>query len=317
VRPASVGPDVVHEREERLVVAVVVLEHALKLDSLRLAFPVMDLPVERRAPLVQVPDESHHPVFVAEDLGLRRLGAFVAEGELHARHQEGEFPEARREDLVLERPLAEDLRVGAKRYPGARPPRIAEALELALGGAALVLVAPDAAVAADLGLEPLRERVRARDADPVQPARDLVAVLVELRPGVERGHHDLERGLPGLLVEVDRDAAAVVADRYRSVLVYLDIDALTVPLEGFVDAVVDGLVGELVQAPRAGVADVHRRSLAHGLDAVEDADVSGVVFLAHGFLSSPTEGRAGDSGWRHRRGANGGGRQEPALATFL
>ena len=66
-------------------------------------------------------------------------------------------------------------------------------LEVGRRLAALVALLVDLAVAPDLELEPLRQRVDDRDADAVQAAGDLVAVVVELAAGVEHGQHDLGR----------------------------------------------------------------------------------------------------------------------------
>ena len=83
-----------------------------------------------------------------------------------------------------------------------------------LRDAALVGLRPHVAVALDLEVEPLGQRVHDRHADAVQAARDLVAAAVaELAAGVQDGQHDLGRGALLLLVHVDGDAAAVVATR--------------------------------------------------------------------------------------------------------
>ena len=74
------------------------------------------------------------------------------------------------------------------------------------------------AAAEDAQIEAVRrQRVDHRYADAVQAARHLVRVLVELTAGVELGHDDLGRRDAFLFVDVDRDAAAVVADRARAV----------------------------------------------------------------------------------------------------
>ena len=73
------------------------------------------------------------------------------------------------------------------------------------------------AVAPDAQLEPLGQRVDDRDADAVQAAGHLVGVLVEFSAGVQLGHDDLGRRDAFVLVDVDRDAAAVVAHRARTV----------------------------------------------------------------------------------------------------
>ena len=49
--------------------------------------------------------------------------------------------------------------------------------------------------------------------------------------------------------------------------------------ERLVDGVVDHLVDEVVEAARAGRADVHAGSLADRLEALEDGDVLGAVGL--------------------------------------
>ena len=69
----------------------------------------------------------------------------------------------------------------------------------------------DLAVAPDLELQLGRQRVDHRDADAVQAAGDLVGVLVELSAGVQLGHDDLGRRHALALVDVGRDAAAIVA----------------------------------------------------------------------------------------------------------
>ena len=68
-------------------------------------------------------------------------------------------------------------------------------LEVGERRAALVALLVDLAVAPDLELEPLGQRVDDRHADAVQAARDLVAVVVELAAGVQHGQHDFGRRL--------------------------------------------------------------------------------------------------------------------------
>ena len=130
-------------------------------------------------------------------------------------------------------------------------------------------------------MELLGERVDDRDADAVQAAGDLVAAAVaELAAGVQDGQHDLDGRLALLLHRRDRDAAAVVDDGDRVVRVDRDVDAVAVAGERLVDRVVDDLVDQVVQAAHAGRADVHAGALAHGLEALEDGDVLGVVARA-------------------------------------
>jgi hypothetical protein len=78
-------------------------------------------------------------------------------------------------------------------------------------------------LAVHLDLEPLASALT-QEADAVQTARDLVAVLVELAAGVEARQHDLDRRQALGRVILDRDAAAVVLDLDRAVDVDTHVD---------------------------------------------------------------------------------------------
>ena len=58
-----------------------------------------------------------------------------------------------------------------------------------------------------------------------------------------------------------------------------DLDAVAVAGQRLVDGVVDRLVDEMMQTVGAGIADVHRRTLAYRLEALQDLDVAGGVGL--------------------------------------
>ena len=105
---------------------------------------------------------------------------------------------------------------------------------------------------------------------------------------------------------IDRDAAAVVDDRDRVVDVQRDVDLVAVPGQRLVDRVVDDLVDEVMQPGRAGRADVHRRPLAHRLEAFEDLDLVGAVVVGR-TGAVPVAGRRGMVG-RGRGRLRGGAR---------
>ena len=84
-------------------------------------------------------------------------------------------------------------------------------------------------------------------------------------------------------MNVHRNAAAVVRHRDGFARVQDDVDLVAVAGQGFIDGVIDQLLHHVVQ-PRAvlGVADVHARPLAHGIQAAQHLDAAGVVgFLGH------------------------------------
>ena len=134
------------------------------------------------------------------------------------------------------------------------------------------------AVAPDGELEPAGERIDHRDADAVQAAGNLVGVLVEFSAGMQLRHDDFGGGHAFTLVDVGRNAAAVVAHGAGTVRIEGDHDFLGKTGERFVDGVVDDLVDHVMEARAViGVADIHARPLAHGVEALEHLDRFSVV----------------------------------------
>ena len=163
------------------------------------------------------------------------------------------------------------------------------------------------AVAPDGELEPARQRVDHRDADAVQAAGHLVGVLVEFSAGVQLGHDDLGRrhafalwmsvGMPRPLSITVTEPSGVERDHHL----------VGEAGERLVDGVVDHLVDHVVQAGAVvGVADIHARPLAHGVEALEDLDRFRVVVAVVG---RDISGR-----FSHRREPQNGRKNESNLS---
>ena len=81
-----------------------------------------------------------------------------------------------------------------------------------------------------------------------------------------------------IVVDVGRDAAAIVGDRAGAVGVERHRHAVGMAGQRLVDGVVDHLVDHVVQARAViGVADIHAGALAHGIEALQDLDRIGAV----------------------------------------
>ena len=103
----------------------------------------------------------------------------------------------------------------------------------------------------------------------MQPAGDLVGVVIELAAGVQGREDHLERALAGLGMNVDRDAAAVVGHRHRlAVGVERHDDPRGVAVHHLVDRVVDDFPEQVMKAGLVDAADVHARPAPDGLEAL-------------------------------------------------
>src|SRR5215469_7804316 len=91
-------------------------------------------------------------------------------------------------------------------------------------------------------------------------------------------HNDFGSRHAFALVDVGRNAAAVVAYRARAVWVENDGDFLGEAGKRLVDGVIDDLVDHVMQARAVvGIANVHARPLAHGIKPLEHLDRFSVV----------------------------------------
>ena len=229
-------------------------------------------------------DEGHQPALVEED-ALHRLGmALVAQHDGDARIEECEFPQPPLQDGELEFDLGEGAGRWLERHLGAgRLHRIAGDRQRGDGVAMFEADEMLLADAPDLDFHPLRQRIDHRRAHAVQPARDLVGVLVELAAGVQAGEHHFGGGDAFLVMDVGRDAAPVVAHRDGAVAVQGEGHLVGEPGLGFVDRVVDDLEGHVMQARAViGVPDIHAGPLAHGIETAEHGDRRGVIRVGVG-----------------------------------
>ena len=137
----------------------------------------------------------------------------------------------------------------------------------------------DLAVARHFHLEPFRKRVDAFRADAVQAAGIFVGALPEFAAGVQIRQHQLDRRHLEFRMHVDRNAAAVVADRNRSIDVDGDFDFCAKAGEMFVDRIIENLENQMVQTALIRVADVHSGPLSDRFETLQFVDLCGVVFL--------------------------------------
>ena len=127
-------------------------------------------------------------------------------------------------------------------------------------------------------LETSRQRIDHGDPDPVQSAREPVAPLRELAARMEPGEDELDARNAFVGMDVDGHPAAVVADRQRIVPVRDDRELARLSGDRLVDAVVDDFLRKVI---RPGGIGVHARTLAHGVEACQHLDRSGVVCRVH------------------------------------
>ena len=111
----------------------------------------------------------------------------------------------------------------------------------------------------------------------MEPAGGGVGDPAELAAGVQPGEHDLDAGQLRAGLDVDGDAASVVAYLSRAVGVQDDLDPGADAGKRLVHGVVDRLPQALHEAAGVGGPDVHAGPLADRLQSLQDGEVAGGV----------------------------------------
>ena len=112
----------------------------------------------------------------------------------------------------------------------------------------------------------------------MQAAGHLVAAAAELAARVQHRQADLDRRTAHFRVDADGEAAPVVADGDRAVLVQRHVDALAVARQRLIHGVIHNFVHQMVQSAAVRRADVHAGALANRLQALQHLNLLLAVF---------------------------------------
>ena len=274
MRAAVALRDVVGEAQHALVVAVVPPQRAFDRDAVALGLDHDRGGDERGLVAVEIFDECLDPALVAHLLALLDRVTHVGEHDGDAGIEEGEFAQPVLERREVELRHREGLgRRQEGHFRALLSVGLAGRLQRRLGDTVAEFHVMLFVVAPDGELQRARQCIDHGHADAVQSTGDLVGILVEFSAGMQLRHDHFGGRYAFALVDVDRDAAAVVAHGAGAVRIERDQNFLGEAGQRLVHRVVDDLVDHVVQAGAVvGVADIHARPLAHGIEALEDLD---------------------------------------------
>ncbi len=222
--------------------------------------------------LIQRGDVLLKAVFVEE---FDRLpGALVLQHEMDLPQKESLLAQMVVDGIPFEFDRREDRFVGLEADQGPVLPGVSDFLQ---GGLQLSAVFPADVVSASLtehgDVQIFGKGVGDRGSDAMETRRGLIGFIGEFSARVELRVDQFDRRLPGRLMDVDRDAAPLVFDGDGSVFVEGDVNMVPIAIGGLIDAVVDDLPNQMVQAGGVGRADVHARPFPHAFQLRKDLDV--------------------------------------------
>ncbi len=273
--PALDRVDVVDEGVYVLRVAVGVLHGQLDDHVVLLGHQVDGLLMQLVPVVVQVLHELDDAALVVE--AVLSPGDLVLEVDDGRLVQVCQVLELLRQDVVLELDRLEDGLVGHEGYGCAAAFGRSELLQRNGHDAPLASQEVLLAFAVHPHLQPFGEGVHYRHADAVQAAGHLVALAVELAPGVKNGQNHLHRRPLVFRHEPCGDAATIIGHGDAAVRIDGYVDVGAVAAHHLVNSVVHDLIDQMMKAPGIGAAYVHAWPLANGLQAFQHLNAVGVI----------------------------------------
>src|SRR3990170_2461807 len=274
--PPAALRDIVGKTKNVLLVGVIPLHAQLDIDLVALGDNVDGFGVQWVLVAAQVGDKGLDTALVFEHIFL--AVALVNQSDPHAGVEERKLAQALGQNVVTECDVREDLRARFKAHIGAGFPTLPDLGQRLLRLPQEILLIVNLAAPPDREFQALGQGVDHGNADPVQPPRNLVGILVELSARVQDGHDHLGRGALFLRDDFGGDSASVVRDGDRAVAVDHHTDLIAVTCQRLVYGVVHGLEHHVVQAGTiVRIADVHPGALSDGIEPLQNLDAVGVV----------------------------------------
>jgi hypothetical protein len=111
----------------------------------------------------------------------------------------------------------------------------------------------------------------------VQAAGHLVSAAAEFAARVELGKDQVDRVASGLVVDADRNAAPVVADRNRIVRIDGNLYMRAETGKGFIYLVIHDLIDQMMKTSGRSRADIHSGTLSDCLKAFQHLDIICII----------------------------------------
>ena len=273
--------NVVGVGQHLLLKAVVPLHGDFDADAVLAVLLEVNHFVQRRLVLIEVLHEGLQTALVGESVLL--AGALVRQADADAGIQESQFPKAFGEHVVVELDVREGAWGRLEVALGSRRSRLPHLAQGVLRHALLIHLLINKPVAPNGQTQLAGKGVHHGHAYAMQPAGNLIAVVVEFAAGMEGRHDDLGGGDALLWMSVNRNAAAVVPHRHRLPWVDNDLDVIAMTRQRLVYGVVHQFLNHVVQASAVlGVAYVHAGPLTNRVQPSQHLDVAGIIgFLGH------------------------------------
>src|SRR5215831_14516525 len=171
----------------------------------------------------------------------------------------------------------EDLAIGLKGDPRPALLGFSNFRQTSLRLAPLVALLINFTVTLDLDFQSFRQSVDHRNTYAVQTTGNLVRSFIELATRVELRKHDFGSGDFFCLMNIDRNAAAIVDHRDTIIDVNRDINPVAITGQSFVNGVIHNLINEVMKSPFTGVTDVHSRAFSDRFEPFQNLYVIGSV----------------------------------------
>ena len=273
--------NIVCKGDDNLVIAVVILKGNLCHGIIPGPRHIDDVFVERALILVDEGDKLPNAPLIVHGLLPLLSSPAVRHQDAHPGIEESLLPHTLMEGIIVVYRVLEHLWVRLKYYFSTSVIRLADHLHLLGNCSPGKLHFIDLTVFVHPHLQPLGKGVDHRRAHPMKTAGYLISAAAKLSSGVKHGIHHLQSGPSGLLLDVHRNAPAIVRDPNHIPVQNLHGDVVAVARQGLINGVIHDLIHQMMETRGRGGSDIHARTLPDRFQPLQHLDFRSIVFMLH------------------------------------
>ena len=113
----------------------------------------------------------------------------------------------------------------------------------------------------------------------MKTTRDLISILVELTTSMKHRHNNLKGGTMLFRMHIYRNTSSVINNPYGIVFKNEDLDIICITSKSLVNTVIDYLTHEMMETFDTCVSNIHCRTLAYSLQALQHLNMAGIVVI--------------------------------------
>ena len=133
----------------------------------------------------------------------------------------------------------------------------------------------------NFNFEPVRKRIYNRSAYPVKTSRYFISSTAEFSACMENRKNNFYRRYPCFMINADRNAAAIVNDRNRIILINCHMNCIAKTGQSFINGIIHYFINKMMKSSAGRTSNIHSGSFPNRFKTFQYLNLICSVFISH------------------------------------